>query len=810
VESLVQEVAAFYASKGWVMQAFQQQTTEALASGQSGILNAPTGSGKTLALMLPFVAQCAKQPQRVKGLQLLWITPIRALAPDLLKVAQELIVFFDLNWEAAIRTGDTTVTQRNQLKKKPAQILITTPESLQLMLSSPEHPVFFEELKLVVVDEWHELMGTKRAVQMELALAYLHSFLPNLLLWGVSATLGNAEQAKEVLLSHWKDQARLWIKSDYKREIEMETLLPKTVTEFPWAGNLGIYHLEQLDAILKRHGSCLVFTNTRAQCEIWYRALLEFNADWAGSIAMHHGSMDHSLRQWVEEALHKGSLRAVICTSSLDLGVDFRPVEAVIQVGSPKGIARFLQRAGRSGHRPGASSKIYYLPTHALEIVEGLATRQAVQAENMEARLPYLRSFDVLQQFMMTLAVADGFYPDSLYALLKDTFSFASLTPEEWDKNLSFLLYGGSLEQYKDYNKVGRDQEGKIRVLNKHLAMRHRLSIGTIVGDSAVQIRYVRGGPLGTVEEWFVGQLNAGDTFWFAGQLLELVRVKANTAWVRKAVKGKAVIPAWMGGRLSFSSELSDQFRKVIDQYRKGPLQGPESERVGEIFALQMQKSHLPSAEELLIEYYQSKEGFHLLLYPFEGRMVHEGLAILLAYRLSKQAPRSISMAVNDYGIELLSEEDFWPQEPIFREMLDTRDLYKDIMSGMNASELTRRRFRDIAIVSGLVFRGLPGKPMKERHLQMGTSLLFNVFRDYEPDNLLYLQAQEETMTFQLEEGRLRQAMKRMSVQTFVFRRPERFSIFSFPIVVDRLRSRLSSEKLEDRIAKMKLEIMNQ
>jgi len=809
-EKLEEAIHSFFFFKGWRVQKFQNEAAKALDKGLSGILNAPTGSGKTLALMLPFMAKAALSDNKSEGLQMIWITPIRALAPDLWKVAQELSEFYDLGWEIAIRTGDTTAAQRNRLKKNPAHILITTPESLQLLLSSSDHRTFFENLRMLVVDEWHELIGTKRAVQVELAAAYLHSFLPHLQLWGVSATLGNEEEAKDVLLRNWKETESTEIRADLKRGIEMETLLPMTVKEFPWAGNLGICHLEKIDALLQKHGSCLIFTNTRAQCEIWYKSLLEFNSDWSGVIAMHHGSMDYALRQWVEEALHSGSLRAVICTSSLDLGVDFRPVEAVIQIGSPKGISRFLQRAGRSGHRPGVSSQIYYLPTHALEIVEGLATRQAVEEHNLEARLPYLRSFDVLQQFMMTLAVADGFSPEELYKIAKGTFSYSSISQEEWDKNLSFLLHGGSLEQYKDYNKVAIDKQGRIRVINKHLAMRHRMSMGTIVGDSAIQIRYLRGGALGTVEEWFIGQLTLGDTFWFTGQLLELVQVKGNTALVRKASKGKAIVPAWMGGRLSLSSELSFQFRRVIDQFRKSKLKGPEAGIVEEIFNLQHQRSHLPNAEELLVEYYQSKEGFHLLVYPFEGRMVHEGLAILLAYRLSKQAPRSISMAVNDYGLELLSEENFWPGEPCFREMLDTRDLYKDIMSGMNASELARRRFREIAVISGLVFRGMPGKPMKERHLQMGTSLLFNVFRDYEPDNILYQQAHEETMAFQLEESRLRDAMVRMQSQEIVFRSPDKFSIFSFPIVADRLRSRLSSEKLEDRIAKMKLDVLNQ
>ena len=523
---------------------------------------------------------------------------------------------------------------------------------------------------------------------------------------------------------------------------------------------------------------------------------------------MHHGSMDRELRNWVEEALHSGTLSAVICTSSLDLGVDFRPVDAVVQIGSPKGAARFIQRAGRSGHRPGATSEIYFLPTHALEIVEGIAIKYAIHSSKLESRLPYIRSFDVLHQFLMTLAIGDGFDSRTLLPIIQKTFSYSSISEEEWSWLINFLVHGGSMESYDEFQKVGQDSKGIFRAMNKGVGMRHRVSIGTIVGDSATQVKYLSGKNIGTVEEWFINQLKVGDIFWFAGRLLELVNMKYNVAYVRKGTKGKGVVPSWMGGRMPLSSELAFQIREVISKYSEGKLQESERAAIEQIFTIQETKSHLPKSSELLVEFYKSREGHHMLIYPLEGRLVHEGLAILLAYRISAIQAISISIAVNDYGLELLSDIPFEVDITVLSELLHTENLYADIMSSVNATDLAKRKFRDISIIAGMIFRGMPGKFKKDKHLQMGSGLLFNVFRDYEPDNLLYKQAYEETMTFQFEENRLREALTRMQSQKIVFIEPGPFSIFAFPIVADRLRSQLSSEKAMDRLAKMKIQLL--
>lgn len=492
----------------------------------------------------------------------------------------------------------------------------------------------------------------------------------------------------------------------------------------------------------------------------------------------------------------------------LDLGVDFRPVESIIQIGSPKGVSRFIQRAGRSGHQPGALSKIYFVPTHALELVEAASLRTSIDNQQLDERIPYFRSFDVLTQYLMTLAVSDGFVPIETFAQIKKTFSYKYITEEEWLKVLNFLVHGGNtLSVYDEYQKIVIDK-GVYTVENKGIALKHRLSIGTIISDAMMQVKYVRGARLGAIEEWFVSQLEPGDAFWFAGRSLELVRIKDMTAQVKDSKKINAKIPSYMGGRLSFSSQMSEVLRNKIDEYLKNLHQDVEISKLSPLFEMQRERSCLPGKDDLLIEYFETDQGFHLLIYPFEGRNVHEGMAAFIGKRLSRILPITFSIAMNDYGFELLSDKKIEVNQYINKNLFSVKNLFEDIQASMNAVEMAKRKFRDIALISGLVFQGYPGKQKKERHLQSSSQLLFNVFHEYEPDNLLYLQTYEEVRTFQLEEARLRKALERIKKQNIIIQEIERPSPFSFPLIVDRLREKLSSEKLEDRIKKMMIELV--
>lgn len=805
-ESLYKSVLAWFERKGWQPHPFQLEVWQKYDASFSGLINAPTGSGKTYSALIPILVHGSRQ--KTKGIKAIWICPIRALAKEIEISALRAIDALGMDWSVGVRTGDTSQSDRRKQKLKPPDILITTPESLHLMLASPKDTGALSHLDALIVDEWHELLGSKRGVQMELALSRLRAMNDKLKVWGISATIGNLEEAKEVLLGCGYNVHRSCIvKAKIKKETIIKTIIPAEVETYPWSGHLGIQLLPNVLDVIKNSKSTLVFTNTRAQCEIWYQKLLEADPDLAGVMAMHHGSMSKELRSWVEEALHDCRLSAVVCTSSLDLGVDFRPVESIVQVGSPKGVARFLQRAGRSGHRPGAVSQIHFLPTNSLELIEAAALKEAIEKGKMESRMPVIRAFDVLAQYLVTIAVGSGLRPDNLFREIITTHAFSSLSHEEWQSILGFVVSGGSLSEYNEYKKLAKGSDGIYRIINRSAANRHRMSIGTIVGDGTLSVRYVKGGKLGTIEEWFVAQLHAGDVFWFAGKPLEFVRIKDMTVYVKKSKSNKGKVPAWMGGRMPLSSQLSAAIRQKIDDYIHNKVKDDEIKALAPLLDIQRERSILPDQSTFLIEKFESREGYHLLIYPFEGRFVHEGLGALLAFRISQIKPITFSIAMNDYGLELLSDQEIPLEESIENGLFDTKHLGRDIGNSINAVELAKRRFRDIASIAGLVFKGYPGREKREKHLQSSSQLIFKVLQDYEPDNLLYLQAFEEARYFELEEVRLRDCLERLKKQDIKIISPGRFTPFAFPIIVDRLRERMSSEQLDDRIKKMKLYI---
>ncbi len=801
----------WFEKMGWKPFAFQTEAWNAYLSGKSGLVNAPTGSGKTYSLLMPIVLEFLKnhptaKSQKASGLQAIWITPIRALSKEIDISANRLVEGLDIHFRIGVRSGDTKLNERAKQRLKPPQLLITTPESLHLLLASKNYADFFKDLKVVVADEWHELMGSKRGVQVELGLSRLKAIAPSLKVWGISATIGNMDEAVEALLGNYyvEDRYKI-IRADIRKKVEVEAVMPDSLERMPWAGHLGIHLLSKVIDIVKNSNSTLIFTNTRSFAEIWYQKMLDKAPELSGLIAMHHGSISQELRSWVEDQLHEGKLKAVVCTSSLDLGVDFRPVETVVQVGSPKGVARFLQRAGRSGHQPGAISKIHFVPTHSLELIEAAGLREAIRQNIVEDRFPYVRSFDVLMQYLITLAVSDGFRPEEIFGEIKGTFSFSSVTEEEWSWLISFITTGGdSLQAYNEYRKVVV-HDGVYKVENRNIAMRHRLSIGTIVGDASLHIRFVSGKYLGTIEEYFISRLNPGDVFWFAGRNLELVRIKEMEVHVRKTNRKSGAVPSWQGGRMPLSSQMSEMIRYKINEVVEGNLRDEELKFLTPLFDLQRQRSFLPSSKDFLIEYFETTEGYHVLMYPFEGRFVHEGMAALVAYRIAQIQPITFSIAMNDYGFELLSDQPIPIEEAVETDVLGTDNLSRDIQASINSIEMARRKFRDIAAISGLVFKGYPGKPVKDKHLQSSSQLFFNVFNDYEAHNLLLRQAFEEVMDFQLEEARMRKALERIATQKITITNPEKPTPFAFPIMVDRMREKLTTEKLEDRIKKMAL-----
>ncbi|WNN40809.1 ligase-associated DNA damage response DEXH box helicase [Pseudomonas inefficax] len=806
---------AWFAKRGWKPFAFQRRVWAAVARGESGLLHASTGAGKTYAVWLAalraFKAQCQERQERqgrqAAPLQVLWVTPMRALATDTARALQAPLDELGLPWNVGVRSGDTGSAERARQARRLPSVLVTTPESLTLLLTRAQASEDFATLRLVVVDEWHELLGNKRGVQLQLALARLRRWHPGLPTWGLSATLGNLEHARDVLLP----QGGLLVQGRQDKPLLVDTLLPAAIERFPWAGHMGLKMLDQVSREIDASTSCLVFTNTRAQAELWYQALLEARPDWAGLIALHHASLAREARDWVERALKQGSLKAVICTSSLDLGVDFLPVERVLQIGSAKGIARLMQRAGRSGHAPGRRSRVTLVPTHSLELVEAAAARQALAAGHIEARQSPRLCMDVLVQHLVSMALGSGFCAESLLEEVRSTWAFRELRDSQWQWALDFVCHGGSsLSAYPDYQRVERHADGVYRVASERLARRHRMSIGTIVSDASLQLKYwSKGGggkALGSVEEAFIARLRPGDTLVFAGRVLELVRVENMTAYVRRSTARKAAVARWNGGRMPLSSELADALIEQLGAAAQGRFDGPEMRAVQPLLALQAQWSALPGPGTLLAETLKSRQGWHLFLYPFAGRMANLGLANLIAWRVSRVQPLSVSIAVNDYGFELLSPGNVdWATH--LPQALATEHLLDDVLASLNAGEMALRRFREIAQIAGLVFGGYPAAQKSLRQIQASSGLFYEVFRKHDADNLLLGQARDEVLNEELEIERLHRQLLKMAQLRLDLRQLKRTGPLAFALLVEGMRETLSTEKLADRIARMVAEL---
>lgn len=792
---------AWFGERGWTPAPFQRRAWAAFRDGRSGLIHSPTGSGKSLAAWLGPVSRALERGDTGPGLRVLWITPLRALAADTAGNLREALEGVGLDWTVETRTGDTAASVRARQRNRLPQALITTPESLSLLLSYKNAAERFKHLQAVVVDEWHELLGSKRGVQLELCLAWLRARRPGLPTWGLSATLGNLDEAMRVLLGGGEGER---IAGDSPKTLTVRGLCPDQIDRFPWAGHLGLAQLEPVIDYLARGQTALLFTNTRSQAELWFEALAKNKLEWITEIGLHHGSIDRQLRGKLEQGLRDGAFRCVVCTSSLDLGVDFSPVDRVVQVGSPKGVARLMQRAGRSGHRPGADSEILCVPSHAFELVEIAAARRAWDAGRVEARPPLTLCLDVLVQHLVTLAVGDGFRAGEALAEARASHAFAALTDEQFRWCLAFITRGGPvLEHYPQFQRVV-EQDGLYRVVDQGLARRHRMAVGTITSDYQMRVKYLRGGGLGTIEESFIARLKPGDVFLFSGRALELIKVRDMIAYVRAAKGRRSLVPRWQGGRLPLSTELADTVLDVLEEVAAGEYRDPEVRAIRPVLEVQLDQSALPSRHSLLIERSRSREGTHLFVFPFAGRLAHEGLAALLAWRLGQRLPATFSLSVNDYGLELLSAGDLPAlSEQDWRTLLSPDDLTEDVLAALNASELARRRFRDIARISGLVFQGYPGKGKTGKQLQASSGLLYDTLDRYDPEHRLLDQARREVLESQLEIGRLRAVLERARGQTLRLTTPERFTPLAFPLWVERLRNRLSTESWRDRVARM-------
>jgi len=809
------EVRAWFAARGWKAFPFQRAVWKAALAGQSGLLHANTGAGKTFAVWLAALQRGALgKGKKMSGLRVLWITPMRALAADTQRALEESAAQLAPGWTVGARTGDTGSAERARQSRSWPTALVTTPESLSLLLSHAAAREQFKHLDMIVIDEWHELMGSKRGVQVQLALARLRTWRPELVIWGVSATMGDLDLARQVLLGGELAKSGVLVEGDTKKQIVVDSLIPKDVSRFPWGGHLGMQMLQPVIDEIEHYDATLVFTNTRAQSEIWYQNILDARPDWAGVIALHHGSLAREVRDWVEMGLKKGELKAVICTASLDLGVDFLPVERVLQVGSAKGIARLLQRAGRSGHAPGRVSRVTLVPTNSLEILEAAGAKVAVAQRRIEGRYVPNKPFDVLVQHLVTVALGGGFRSEELFEEVKRAWSYRELNEEEWQWALDFVARGGqSLTVYPEYRRVLPDEEGVYRVPDVGIGRRHRMGIGTIVSDATMQVKYVSGGRIGSMEESFISRLKPGDHFLFGGRILEFVRVHEMTAFVKRATGSRGAIARWQGAKMPMSSELAHAALEQLRQAAQGRFEGPEMQAICPLIEIQQRWSALPTIDTLVIETMKSREGWHLFIYPFAGRSVHTGLASLFAWRIGRRQPITFSIAVNDYGFELLSPDpvdwagEFDGETGLEVGLFDTGRLLEDVLESLNATQLSQQRFREVARIAGLVFQGYPGQPKSTRQVQASSSLFFEVFRKHDRGNLLLTQAEREVLEQELELTRLRDTLLELHARRIAYREVRRATPFGFALMVERFREKVSTEKLSDRVARMVREL---
>jgi ATP-dependent helicase Lhr and Lhr-like helicase len=829
-------IAAWFASRGWTPFDYQLRAWSAYAQDRSGLIHLPTGAGKTYAAAMgPLAAiidesRATGEPRPVRGLRLIYLTPLRAVARDIEAALTLPIQELGECISIAGRTGDTTQRERAKQRDELPNVLVTTPESLTLMLTRANSAGLLGGVHSVICDEWHELLSSKRGTQTELALARLRRLSPRLRVWALSATIENVDDAARIAVGVNTDETPLIIRGDAPRPVEITSILPASVHDLPWAGHLGLSMLPRVVAELDPARATLVFTNTRSQAEKWYHALRFAKPEWEGLLALHHGSIDRAERERVEHGLKSGALRIVVATSSLDLGVDFSPVERVMQIGSVKGVARLLQRAGRSGHRPGETCRIVCVPTHGLELFEIAAAREAALRGVVEPRLPLNKPLDVLAQHLVTCAIGGGFDADAMFNEVRSAWSFRDLTREEFEWTLALVRDGGgTLGAYPEFHKiapattkpndapsrehlrpaesVGRGSTfyvgaGDDRARSTRL---HRLNVGTITSDGTLDLCYRSGKRIGSIEEYFVTKLQAGQRFYFAGKTLAFIGIKDLTAYVKPA-NGKATLtPIWGGTRLPISESLGAAVRRTLEDVSNGVYTSAEARAARPLAEIQARLSRVPRADELLAEICRTREGLHLFVYPFDGRLVHSGLAAILALRLARLRSTTFLTAANDYGFELITADDTFPLRQLVTPALFTIDrLGEDAIASVEITQLAKLQFREIARVSGLVFQSHPGARKTARQLQTSSGLIFDVFREFDPRNLLLEQARREVMARQFEESRLVRTVRRLTESKLLLVETDRPTPLSLPLILDRAAARVSTETLMERFQKIR------
>lgn len=820
----------WFTEKGWEPRPHQLQLLEKGRAGRSTLLIAPTGAGKTLAGFLPTLDDLMSSPERIHngaGLHTLYISPLKALAVDIERNLKIPINDMELPITVETRSGDTSQAKRRRQRTRPPDILLTTPEQLALLLSNQDGAFLFKDLKTVIIDELHVLAGSKRGDLLALGLTQLRSIVSNLLTIGLSATVARPTELRAYLMPQYNPARQIDIADlvYLKSQIEPNISILKTKKPLPWFGHASRHAITEIYDKIQKHRLTLIFVNTRSQAELLFQELWNANEDNL-PIALHHGSLNSERRRKVEAAMVKGGLKAVVCTSTLDLGIDWGDVDLVINIGAPKGASRLIQRIGRSNHRLDEPSKALLVPSNRFEVLECRAAMDAVQTNSQDAILIRTGTLDVLAQHIMSVACAGPFMMNNLYLEVRSAQPYSDLSREMFERVLDFVSTGGyALRAYERFARIKLTKDGQLRLAHPRLAKQHRLNIGTIITSPMINIRLIRhsmrsskrkgktligGKILGEVEEYFISELKIGDAFVFAGQVLRFEGMRETEAYVSQATSLDPIIPSYQGGKFPLSTNLAVRVRKMLAD---GGANLGLPTTVTEWLQLQRDASILPNANEVLVETFLRQKRSYLVVYPFEGRLAHQTLGMLLTRRLQRADLHPLGFVANDYALSIWCARDIGyileTGASSIAQLFDEDMLGDDLEAWLAESGLMKRTFRMCAVIAGLIERHHPGKTKTGRQMTASSDLMFDMLRKYDPNHVLLEAAWNDAATGLLDIARLGQFLNRIKGQIRHINL-NKVSPLSVPILLEIGREWVQLDESDDLLRHVTLELVSE
>jgi ATP-dependent helicase Lhr and Lhr-like helicase len=816
MDELHHKISRWFDRRAWTPRAHQLTMLEHGRSGDSALLIAPTGGGKTLAGFLTTLEQLA-DPHETNGIHTLYVSPLKALAVDIARNLEKPVMEMGLPISIETRTGDTPVSRRKRMREKPPDILITTPEQVTLMIADPAAAHLLRNLKCVIIDELHALVTNKRGVLLSLALTRVRALAPAVRFVGLSATVADPEALCRWLAPAHESPVSL-VLGNPGAAPKIEILASKE--RVPWSGHVTRYAVQDIYTAILAAKMTLVFVNTRSQAEMMFAELWNVNDD-ALPIALHHGSLDVGQRRKVEQAMADNRLRAVVCTSTLDLGIDWGDVDLVIHVGAPKGSSRLLQRIGRANHRLDEASNALLVPSNRFEVLECEAAVLAARENAQDTQYPAVMKLDCLAQHIMGCACSGPFAADTLFAEVTSAFTYRRLTRERFDEVLDYCATGGyALKSYARYAKLKLQADGTWRLAHPRLAMDWRMNIGTIVEEGLLKVRLARvrrvggkrvvtgGFSLGELEEWFLSQLSVGDTFLFSGQVLRFEGMDEFGALVTKAPGMEAKIPTYQGGKFPLSTYLAARVREIIatpELWKQLPHQ------VGEWLAMQRFASVLPRADQMLVETFPRAEKHFLICYPFEGRLAQQTLGVLLTRRLERWGAKPLGFVASEYSLAVWMVGDLSHMIATCRislaKLFDEDMLGDDLEAWLAETSLMKRTFRNVALIAGLIEKRMPGREKSARQVTMNTDLIYNALRTHQPDHILLRAAWDDAADGLIDVHRLAGLLKRIK-NHIVHKALDRVSPLAVPAMLDVGRESVSGEAHDSLLAEAADELL--